>query len=208
MNILLAHGSPNTAHAEQVNGLAYTVSNLLEEEVGSAFLSDERLPAGARVLPLFLGAGKHLTEDVPKLVEVSGCTLLPSLNEHAEQLAAMAYDQMTRESKRINVLFALYRFAGFEALAAAIHSMNKRCSKVAMASMHSEPSLNAVLQLWHQDGITQVTVQPMLLFGGHTLARVQSMIDSAPINNISLVPVLSEHDGFAALIADCLRPDQ
>jgi len=205
LKVLLAHGSSDSMHGKQVDILANKVSSLLGEEVGTAFLSDERLPAGAQVLPLFLGAGKHVTEDIPKLVETSACTLLPSLNEHAGQLVAMAYDELTRESKRINVLFALYRFAGFESLSAVIHSNNKRCSKVAIGSLHSEPSVTSVLNLWHSDGVESVTVQPMLLFGGHTLARVQSMIDSTPINNISLAPVLSEHDGFAAFIADCLR---
>ena len=205
MKILLAHGSSDSRHVEQVSVLAAKVSSLLGEEVGSAFLSDAELPEGAQVLPLFLGAGKHVTEDIPKLITASNCTLLPSLDAHAEQIAVMAYDHATRESKRINLLFALYRFAGFQSLVAAIHEKNRRCSKVAMASMHSEPSIEPLLRLWEEDGIKQVTVQPMLLFGGHSLARVQAMIDSSPMTNISLAPVLSEHEGFAACIADCLR---
>jgi len=207
MHILLAHGSSNAQHGQQVRALADKVSVLIGEEVGVAFLGDKGLPTGATVLPLFLGAGKHATEDIPKLVAASNCTLLPSLNASSQQLAAMSYDQLTRESKRINVLFALYRFAGFESLVAAIHNMNIRCSKVAMASLHSEPSVESVLQLWHQDGIKQVTVQPMLLFAGRSLARVQTMIEASPMTNISLAPVLSEHPDFAAFIAGCLRQD-
>ncbi|MDX8403261.1 MAG: CbiX/SirB N-terminal domain-containing protein [Mariprofundaceae bacterium] len=207
MNILLAHGSSDSVHGEQVRALAERASELLGEEVGAGFLSDERLPEGARVLPLFLGAGKHVTEDIPKLIEASNCILLPSLNEHAETLVDMAFDQLTQESKRINVLFALYRFSGFTSLTAAIHSKNKRCSKVAMASMHSEPSIESVLQLWQQNGIDAVTVQPMLLFGGRSLARVQSMIDKSPMTNIRLAPVLSEHEDFASFIADCLKQE-
>jgi len=205
VKILLAHGSSNSIHGQQVNALATTVSELLGEQAGTAFLSDDTLPEGAHVLPLFMGAGKHVTEDIPKLIAASNCTLLPSLDSHAEEFAAMAYNHATAESKRINLLFALYRFAGFQSLAAAIHNQNKRCSKVAMASMHSEPSIESVLKLWQSDGIKQVTVQPMLLFEGHTLARVQAMIDSSPITNVSLAPVLSQHEGFAALITDCLR---
>lgn len=203
--MLLAHGSSDSTHAEQVNALAHTVSALLDEEVGTAFLSDEQLPAGARVLPLFLGRGQHVTQDIPKLITASNCKLLDPLDSHANRIVEMAYDIATHESRHINVLFALYRFAGFEPLVSAIHAANKRASLVGMGSLHSEPSLIATLDLWHQDGIAQITVQPMLLFGGHTLARVQSMIDSAPINNISLAPVLSEHTGFAAFIADCFR---
>ncbi len=203
--VLLAHGSSDSVHGEQVRELATRVSELLGEEVGAGFLSDERLPEGAQVLPLFLGAGKHVTEDIPKLIETSNCTLLPSLNEYAETLVNMAYDQLAQESKRINAMFALYRFSGFESLAAAIHSKNKRCSKVAMASMHSEPSITSVLDLWHTDGIETVTVQPMLLFGGRTLVRVQAMIDNSSMKNITLAPVLSEHEGFASFVADCLK---
>jgi len=205
LKVVLAHGSPHSSHSEQVNLLATKVSGLLDEEISTAFLSDGKLPEGAHVLPLFMGAGKHVTEDIPKLIAASNCTQIASLDSHAESIAAMAYDDATRESKRINLLFALYRFAGFQSLVAAIHERNKRCSKVAMASMHSEPSIESVLRLWEEDGIKQVTVQPMLLFAGHTLARVQAMIDSSSIENISLAPVLSEQEGFAAFIADCLR---
>ena len=205
--MLLAHGSSDSTHAEQVDALANKVSELLGEAVGTAFLGDERLPQGSRVLPLFLGAGKHVTEDIPKLVAASNCTLLPSLNQSARLIAGMTYDQITRESKRINVLFALYHFAGFESLVAAIHSMNNRCSKTAMATLHGEPSVTGVLDLWHDDNVTQVIVQPMLLFTGRSLARVQAMIEASRMTNISLAPVLSEHPNFAAFIAGCLRQD-
>lgn len=203
--VLLAHGSSDARHGEQVRSLAERVSSTLDKEIGAAFLSDKTLPADAEVMPLFLGAGKHTTEDIPKLVAASGCRLLPSLNDHSEAIAELAYDQLTRESKRINVLFALYRFSGFKALTGSIHTMNKRCSKVAMASIHSEPSVTSVLQLWHEDGLKEVTIQPMLLFGGHSLDRVQAMIDASPMTETSLAPVLSEYDGFAELVADCLR---
>ncbi|GAV19621.1 sirohydrochlorin cobaltochelatase [Mariprofundus micogutta] len=205
MKILLAHGSSDANHAKQVNNLADEVSCLLGEEVGAAFLSNERLANGATVLPLFLGAGNHVTEDIPKLVEASNCSLLPSLNEHANALVKMVYGHLTQESKRINVLFALYRFSGFTSLTAAIHSNNKSCSKVAMASMHSEPSVTSVLNHWHADGLKQVTLQPMLLFDGCSLARIHSMIAESSHSDVTLAPVLSEHEGFAGLIANMFR---
>ncbi|TLS77686.1 hypothetical protein FE236_02825 [Mariprofundus erugo] len=205
MKTLLAHGSSDSAHGAQVEALAKHVSNLIGEEVRAAFLSDERLPAGSVVLPLFLGAGKHLSEDVPTLVAASGATLLPSLNEYAEQLVTMACNQLTRESTRIHALFAIYRYSGFEPLVAAIHSANSRCSLVATASLHSEPSLTSVLNRWQSDGVGPITVQPMLLFGGHTLGRLQAMIEDASATDVLLAPVLSECDGFAALIAGCLK---
>lgn len=205
MKVLLAHGSPAAAHAAQVRTLASDVSMLLGEEVSSAFLSDDALPEGAQVLPLFLGAGKHSMEDVPAMAVASNCTLLAPLSDHATDFSAMVYDHLTRESKRVNILFALYRFAGFEAMAAALHAQNKRCSLVATGSMHSEPSITSILNLWQRDGIGPVTVQPMLLFDGHTLARLQQMIDVSAAPGVTLGPVLSRYDGFAALIANCLK---
>jgi len=188
-----------------VRALAEKVSKLLGDEISTVFLSDSKLPEGAQVLPLFLGAGKHVSEDIPKLAATSNCTLLPSLGEQSEAIAALAYDAVTQETKRINVLFGLYRFGGFDSLTAALHDSNKRCSLVAMASMHSEPSISSVLNLWHEDGIEKVTLQPMLLFGGRSLARVRSMIAESDIPNVSLAPVLSELDGFAEFVADCFR---
>ncbi|WP_018294651.1 sirohydrochlorin chelatase [Mariprofundus ferrooxydans] len=205
MKVLLAHGSPAAAHAAQVRTLASDVSAILGEEVCSAFLSDESLPEGAQVLPLFLGAGKHVMEDVPAMAAASNCTLLAPLSDHAADFSAMAYDHLTRESKRVNILFALYRFAGFEAVAAALHAQNKRCSLVATGSMHSEPSITSVLNLWQRDEIGAVTVQPMLLFDGHTLARLRQMIDASFATDVTLAPVLSSYDGFTALIANCLK---
>jgi hypothetical protein len=55
-----------------VEKLAGKVSTLLDEEIGTAFLGDDSLPKGATVLPLFLGEGKHVREDIPKLVATSG----------------------------------------------------------------------------------------------------------------------------------------
>lgn len=203
--ILLAHGSSDTAHGVQVRALAEHVSGLLNEEVGTAFLNDGTLPQGATVLPLFLGAGSHLREDVPQMIAASNGTQLPSLNACAEHLVDMAYSQLTRQSKRIHALFALYRYGGFEPLVAAIHAANKRCSLVATASLHSEPSLTSVLNRWQDDGVGAITVQPMLLFGGHTLGRLQGMIEDTSATDVLLAPVLSECDGFAALVANCLK---
>jgi len=206
--MLLAHGSSDSIHGKQVLSLAAKVSTLLDKEVRAAFLSDDKLPKDAHVLPLFLGAGKHVTEDIPKLAAASQSTLLPSLGEHSEAIVELAYDALTHETKRINVLFALYRFGGFEQLSAALHASNKRCSQVAMASMHSEPSVTSVLNLWHDDDIETVTLQPMLLFPGHSLARVRTMINESAIPDVTVAAVLSELDGFAELVADCFRSDK
>ena len=202
MYVLLAHGSSDGRHVEQVKALACRVSGLLNEEIGTAFLDDHALPKGATVLPLFLGQGKHVREDVPALIAASGCRLLPPLDHHADTIADMAVGQMTKETRRINALFVLYRFAGFEKLAAALYGRMKICSKHALASLHSEPSVNTVLQHWQQEDVKVISLQPMLLFEGKSMDRLRTMTEPF---EISVAPVLSEYDGFAALIANQFR---
>ncbi|MDQ7000345.1 MAG: CbiX/SirB N-terminal domain-containing protein [Mariprofundus sp.] len=202
MKILLAHGSSDSRHGEQVKTLACKVSDLLGEEIGTAFLDDHALPEDATVLPLFLGQGKHVREDIPALIAASGCRLLPPLDHYADTIADMAVGHMTKETRRINALFVLYRFAGFEKLAAALYGRMKICSKHALASLHSEPSVNTVLQHWQQEDVKVISLQPMLLFEGKSMDRLRAMTEPF---EISVAPVLSEHDGFAAWIADCLR---
>ncbi|MBL4776050.1 MAG: hypothetical protein JKY87_08385 [Mariprofundus sp.] len=206
MKVLLAHGSPDHRHGEQIKALADTVSGLLDSEVGVAFLSDDALPLDATVLPLFLGEGKHVREDVPKLAALSGCTMLPSLSEYADQIGELVVSEMTYETRRINAMFVLYRFAGFEQLAAALYGRVKTCSKHAIASLHSEPSVSSVLKHWQGQGVTPVSLQPMLLFEGQSMDRLRRMTESFDkLSDISIAPVLSEYDGFAALVANCFR---
>ncbi|MFQ5344570.1 MAG: sirohydrochlorin chelatase [Mariprofundus sp.] len=202
MYILLAHGSSDSRHVEQVKSLARNVSGLLGEEIAPAFLGDRALPEGATVLPLFLGQGKHVREDIPALVTASGCRLLPSLDHHADAIADMVISQMTKETRRISALFVLYRFAGFEKLASALYGRVKTCSKHALASLHSEPSVHTVLRHWQQEDVKAISLQPMLLFEGKSMDRLRAMTESF---DISVAPVLSEYDGFAAWIADCLK---
>jgi len=202
MKILLAHGSSDSRHGEQVKTLACKVSGLLGEEIGTTFLDDHALPEDATVLPLFLGQGKHVREDIPALIAASGCRLLPALDHYADTIADMAVGHMTKETRRINALFVLYRFAGFEKLAAALYGRMKICSKHALASLHSEPSVTTVLQHWQQEDVKVISLQPMLLFEGKSMDRLRAMTEPF---EISVAPVLSEHDGFAAWIADCLR---
>jgi len=203
MKILLAHGSTDIRHGEQMKVLACKVSELLDEDVGAFFL-DGSLPKGATVLPLFLGEGKHVREDIPALTAASDCVVLPSLAASADRVAALALAELTKETRRINALFVLYRFGGFEKLAAALYAQVKICSKHALASLHGEPSLTAVLEHWQKQGVNPIVLQPMLLFEGKSMDRLRSMSETFDIN---IAPVLSEYDGFAAWIADCLRDE-
>jgi len=202
MHVLLAHGSADARHAAQVRALAAQVSGRLGEEVGCAFLSDERLPKGAHVLPLFLGEGKHGTTDAPQLAEKSGARLLPSLATHADRIAELAYDRVMAESRRVNALFGLYRFSGFEALYAALHACNRRCTLVAHGALHTEPSVASVLRLWREDGVSPVRAQPMLLFEGRSL---DDMAEQARGEDVEVLPPLSQGDDFTELVASLLR---
>ena len=206
-DILLAHGSPDSRHGDQVRRLADQASGLLNREVNVAFLSDTVLPAGSRVLPLFLGIGQHMRLDVPKLAAASGCALLPPLAGQADRLAAMAVDLANGESGKVNALFSVYRFFGFEDLVAALYRQAGRCAKMALASMHGEPSIVSVLNLWHQEGVEEVTVQPMLLFDGFTCDKVHLAAGRVEGLNIHFGPTLAEHPAMPRLIADCLKEE-
>ena len=185
---------------------AEKVSVLLGEEVGTGFLSDASLPKGVKpkgvkVLPLFLGYGRHGLVDAPALAEKSGAMLLPSLAAHADNIAELAYDRVTAETRRVNALFGLYRFSGFEALYAALHERNKRCTLVAHGALHSEPSVASFVDLWREDGVAPIKLQPMLLFSGKSLDEMTAQAGEG----VEIMPVLSQTPGFPAIIASLLK---
>ncbi len=204
--VLLAHGSSDARHGGQVRGLAAEVSGLLDEPVETAFLSDASLPRDARVLPLFLGEGRHGGVDAPALAARSGARLLPSLATHADRVADLAYDRMTAEGRRINAMFGLYRFSGFAALYAALyaalHARNKRCTLVAHGALHAEPTIASVIRLWREDGVGAIRLQPMLLFDGRSM---DEMAAQARGDDIEILPPLSQGGDFAELVASLLR---
>lgn len=206
--ILLAHGSPDARHGDQVRQLAGKVATMLHEDVRVGFLNDEALPAGATVLPLFLGAGQHLRLDAPRLAAASGCRLLPPLAGYAEQLAAMAMDLAGDGRAGVHALFAVYRLAGFEELVTALQRQAGRCAQMTIAAMHGEPSIEAALQRWRDGGTTEITLQPMLLFAGHTFDRVRAAAGRVAGVQVFVGPPLAEHEAMPALIADCLRGDE
>ncbi len=207
MNILLAHGSSDARHGDAVRKLADDVSDILGDVVQAAFLSDESLPQGARVLPLFLGEGKHGAVDAPRLAEKSGAVLLPSLAAHADRIAEIAYDRVTTQGRRVSALFGLYRYAGFEALYAALHAQNKRCTLVAHGALHGEPTVASTLALWRADGIAPIKLQPMLLFDGKSIDEMAAMAVEGDTggDDVEILPVLSKGAGFGELIASLLK---
>jgi len=211
---LLAHGSSDARHIRGAQALAASVSRLLGEEVGCAFLSDEqsdeRLPEGARVLPLFLGLGRHARVDAPALAAKSGAHLLPPLAERAEAVAELAWARVTADAgggsgarrRKVNAMFGLHRFAGFEALYAALHARNARARLTAQTALHAEPSIASVLALWRAEGVAPIRFQPMALFPGRSL---DAMARAAAGEDVEMLPPLAESEGFVELIAGLLR---
>jgi len=175
MYVLLTHGSSNAKHAEQANKLAEKVSTILDGQVSVSFLSDKNLPERATVLPLFLGEGKHMKQDVPVLIQQSDVSVLPALADAADAIADLVVGELTQTSKRIHVVFVIYQFTGFEKVVAALYKRAKGCSTVAMAALHGHPTIMSVLQNLEQQGTKKVLLQPVLLFDGHSLDACRAM---------------------------------
>jgi len=200
MYTLLAHGSSHAKHAEQVNALAMQVALILDEQVGVAFLSDKTLPKGAKVLPLFLGHGKHLKQDVPVLMQASLASQFPALADVADDIAKLLVQQLTQTTKRIHVLFVVYQFIGFEKLVAALYQQAKGCSMAAISALHGTPSITSVLENIKAQDVKKVIVQPVLLFDGHSLDMCKSLAADIDMD-VEIKPALIETEGFAALVA-------
>lgn len=204
MNILLSHGSPDDAHRQALDELAQAVSTELGEAVGTAFL-DDALPQGARVLPLLLGRGRHSDRDVPAMIEAAGAELLTGPAGHPAAMADMAFElAQQKRGKQRAVMFALYRLSAAQALMAELYERSKKFSLPAIAGLHGQCDVASVLRLWADEGLKEALIQPVLLFPGHSLqtledAGVQSGLD------VAIGPVLCEHSGLAAWLAERFR---
>ena len=85
--LLVAHGSRRAASNEEVNALTELLANSLDKDytfIKSAFLelADPSIPKGITrlvemgaeeidVLPYFLSAGRHVSEDIPTIIKES-----------------------------------------------------------------------------------------------------------------------------------------
>ena len=202
--ILLAHGSCDAAHAEKVRELADKLAPLLGESVGIAFLDDECLPQGAKVLPMFLGEGQHVSKDVPELMAKTDCVWLPSLAAYADEIAAMAVVDVKTHFKDMATIFVLYRMENFEALKRGLDAKASDFPKHAVAALYGgDKAVLDVVQDWQQQGITNIVVRPMLLFAGHSLSALQTQV--ASIQGVQMGSVLCNCEAFPAWIADCFR---
>lgn len=205
MNLILAHGSPDPAHHAQVHDLAARTADVLGEAVQAAFLGDESVPQGARVLPVFVGGGAHVSEDCQVMADQSGATLLPPLGLQAARLAEIGVELGKDVFKaRHPMLFGFYRFRNIEPLAAEVYARRKAFPKLSMGSLHGEPSCEALRRFWESEGVKHLAVQPMLLFAGRSLAQMQQATAS-DVLEVSFGQPLATHAAMPELLADCFR---
>jgi sirohydrochlorin ferrochelatase len=205
MNILLAHGSPDPRHREQAALLASRTAAVLGDEVQVAFLDDMDIPRGGRVLPLFLGEGRHAGQDAARFAQRCGGMLLPPLAEAAGRLAEMGVSMAASMlTPREPAIFAFYRFRSFERLLAGVYAQRKRLTRMSMASLHGAPSCADMLRFWEQEGAQRLAVQPMLLFAGQSLEALTAGFESAALQ-VAWGEPLGAHADMPRLVADRLR---
>lgn len=205
MNILLAHGSPDPRHREQAAQLASHAEAELGDEVRPAFLDDGQIPRGARVLPLFVGEGRHAREDAARLAERCNGKLLPPLSEAAGQLADIGVSMATSIlGAREPVIFAFYRFRGFERLLAAVYAQRKRLARMSMASLHGVPDCMDMVRFWQGEAAQRLAVQPMLLFAGRSLDAAAAGMASSEAQ-VAWGEPLAAHADMPRLVAERLR---
>jgi sirohydrochlorin ferrochelatase len=205
MNILLAHGSPDSRHREQAAELAARASAVLGDEVRPVFLDDTDVPRGARVLPLFLGEGRHAGADAEAFSQRFAGTLLPPLADVAGQLSEMAVSMAAGlVGQREPAIFVFYRFRRFERLVAEVYAQRKRLPKMSMASLHGKPGSADMVRFWEGQGVKRLAVQPMLLFGGQSLDAMSAGFGSSTLQIICGEP-LASHEDMPQLVADHFR---
>ena len=205
MNILLAHGSSDSRHAAQAQLLAEKAGEELGAAIELRFLNSEKMPEGARVLPLLLGEGWHARNDLVRLSEASSCTMLPSLASRPIPVACMASD-LAREaiSGKSSAVFAVYHLEGFEAIARALNGLKARFDQMSVVEIHASPNVAEQLERWKAEGIGDTVVQPMALFEGRTMESVRRTVEQSDTGTV-VGPVLSSHMAFPGFIADCFR---
>lgn len=204
VNVLLVHGSSHSEHDEAAAKLAAAVA----AEAGEAFhivRLGESLPAGARVMPLFLTEGKHLREDVPAMLAEARAERVPGPAAFPETMAELIGTQAGEMRGRCRtVMFVLYRLLGATELSAALYRRSKRFPLPAVAALHGECSFVDVLGLWQREGQTEAFVQPALLFPGASLNELKVRAIASGIQ-VKIGEPLAELPGFAAWIATRFR---
>jgi sirohydrochlorin ferrochelatase len=208
LNILLAHASPDGGYRQAAIRLASGLARELDEDVRIHFLDEEDLPTGGRVLPLFLGEGKHVTRDVRIMAKRAGWRLLPALNHLADEIATM----LTARAKNLDtraraVMLAPYRFTGMEAFIAALYKHSRRLRLPSIAAVHGSPDVDDVLKLLRQEGAHPVALQPALIFPGKSYGRIIDISEQYRKKGMEITvgEPLAADEEFVALLARQFR---
>jgi len=141
-----------------------------------------------------------MRKDVRALIEQAEATMLTTLAEHADGIAALLVQRLTQASKRIHVVFTLYQFIGFEKMLTALYKQSKGCSLVAMATLHGSPNINSVLHALQQQGVKKLVLQPVLMFDGHSLDACREAAKAVGMD-VEMQPALANIDAMSVWVA-------
>ncbi|MFQ5356291.1 MAG: sirohydrochlorin chelatase, partial [Mariprofundaceae bacterium] len=205
-----AHGSPDEAYKKAAGELASAVAVKLNKPVRIHFLNEEEVTKGGRVLPLFLGEGKHVSEDVRTMAERSNWQLLPSLTTYADDLAVILTTAVRDLDARAKaVILAPYRFSGMQKFVAALYKRSRRLPLPAIAALHRSPNVKDVLKLWQEEEVGPVALQPALIFPGKSYASLLDTVEQfcAEGMEISVGKPLSAQAGFIDLLVRFFQVD-
>ncbi len=208
MNILLAHGSPDEVYKQAAKELVSDVTKELNEPVCIHFLDEKKVMKGGRVLPLFLGEGKHVTQDVQTMAEHANWQLLPSLSACADELAVMLTTAARELDARAKaVLLAPYRFTGMQEFVAALYKHSRRLPLPAIASVYGSPNVQDVLNLWQREEVGPVALQPALVFPGKSYSYLIDIAEKYRAEGIKLAmgKPLSAQSRFIDLLVRLFR---
>jgi len=187
------------------------VADSLGKPVQAHFLGEESLPKGGCVLPAFLGEGRHVTVDVRDMAKRFGWRCLPSLNESADEVAALLTAAAgTLNDKARAVMLAPYRFTGMRDIVAALYRHSRRLRLPAISAVHGTPNVSDVLALWQREGVGPVALQPALAFPGKSLALITDTAQHYCDGGMEIVvgEPLSALPGFTDLLVRLFQEDQ
>ncbi|HEY9825999.1 MAG TPA: sirohydrochlorin chelatase [Stenomitos sp.] len=239
---LIAHGSRDLRSLQGLEACADLVCDRLSREssltpalpwVGSGTLefgeqplSDQIeafakavVPHGIRqiaLIPAFLSAGRHVSEDIPDEVRVAQqnltaslnveLTLCPYLGSHPE-IGLLLQDKMKEMPCDRWILLAHgTRYLGSN------HLLQTLASQVnaAPAFWTMPPSLEAQLEAFPHDQSLRVGIVPYFLFEGRIIDAIHAAVDSLRskfVNlDLHLLPPLNPSTHLAQLLLDCALP--
>lgn len=188
--------------------LASGLAHELDTDIRIHFLDENNLPTGGSVLPLFLGEGKHVTQDVRMMARRAGWRLLPALNHLADEIAVI----LTTRAKALNhraraVMLAPYRFTGMEGFIAALYKHSRRLRLPSIAAVHGSPNVDDVLKLLRKEGSYPVALQPALIFPGKSYGRIIDISERSRKKGMEIFvgEPLATDEQFIALLAQQFR---